>query len=275
MWAAQLIEVGLSFLVISRLLSLRLHRVYGVFCAFLLADISGTLIWLADSYLHHSGVDVDYRLGWLPGKVAVWIFTYWTVYALLSAILANFRGILRFSRRLLSTSLVVCIAVGLASAVPEYWASGLSGPQTSADFLQKLVGMALIFDRVMCSAALLVLLVMLCLLLWFPVDVSRNLAVFTSGFVLYFAAKTALLLGRNFWSHDSTRIVSIAITAVLSLCLAYWAVFISAAGEHVRTRLGHRWQPREQERMIGQLEAMNAALLRVSQRKMPPQGVSR
>ncbi len=56
--------------------------------------------------------------------------------------------------------------------------------------------------------------IILLFLLWFPVEISRNLVVFSAGFVVYFAAKTSLLLERSFWSHDSTRIVSMAITSL-------------------------------------------------------------
>jgi hypothetical protein len=274
-WVTQSVQVALSLLLIARLFPLRRYRIYRIFSAFLLADVAGSLFWFTWTDSYKVRTYVDYRAGWLAGKVAVWVLTVWTIYALLAAISANLQGIYRFSRRVLNISFAVTITIGLLSAVPEYLASGLARPDFGVDVLDKLAVMAVIFDRVLSSVALLVVLCILCLLLWFPVEISRNLAVFTSGFVIYFAAKTALLLGRSFWSHDSTRIVSIAITAVLSVCLAYWAVFISPAGEHVRTRLGHRWQPREQERLIGQLEAMNAALLRASQRKMPPQGVSR
>ncbi len=131
--------------------------------------------------------------------------------------------------------------------------------------------MAFILDRVISSTALLALLCVLCFLLWFPVEISRNLAVFTAGFVVYFAAKTSLLLGRSFWSHDINRIVSIATGIIVTICLAYWGIFISAAGERVRTRLGHLWRPEEQERLMGQLEAINASLLRASRRQLSSQ----
>jgi hypothetical protein len=264
-WIAQIVQVTLGFLLIARLLLLRLHRIYEIFCAFLLVDILGSLFWFIwnDSYSVRS--HIDYRSGWLVGRVAFWILMVWTVYALLAAILANLDGIYRLSRKVLKISFAVAIIIGLLSAIPEYWASGVSGPKYTNP-LDKLVGIGMIFDRVLSSAALLVLLAILILLLWFPVQISRNLAVFSAGLLVYFAAKTTVMLGRNFWSHDSTRGVGIAITFAMSVCIAYWAMFISRAGERVRTRPGHAWKPAQQERLMVQLEALNASLLRSARR---------
>jgi hypothetical protein len=125
----------------------------------------------------------------------------------------------------------------------------------------------LVLDRVVCSVALLVLLLILGFLLWFPVQISKNLIVFTTGFLVYFAAKGTLLIMHSVWSHESLSLVSNLIMFVSSACFAYWAIFITLQGETVPVRLGHVWQRHEQERMIGQLEAMNAALLRAAARR--------
>ncbi len=36
----------------------------------------------------------------------------------------------------------------------------------------------------------------------------------------------------------------------MSLCVAYWAMFISKAGEKVKVRPGHAWEPAQQEHLI-------------------------
>ncbi len=132
---AQFAGVGFSFLLIGRLLLLHLHKVYRIFCAFLLADVSGSLFWFIEHYLYPAGSHrqppIDYRVGWLYGKMAVWVFTIWTVYALLGAILKNLHGIRRFSRKVINFSFAVAVVFGLLSAIPEYWASALS-PQCAS-----------------------------------------------------------------------------------------------------------------------------------------------
>jgi len=102
--------------------------------------------------------------------------------------------------------------------------------------------------------------------LWFPVRMPRNLAIFSTGFVIWFAAKTGLLLARSYWSPESVDFLSTSMNVILSACFAYWSVFITQQGETAAVRIGHSWHVGEQERLIGQLEAMNTALLRAARR---------
>jgi hypothetical protein len=122
-------------------------------------------------------------------------------------------------------------------------------------------------DRVLSSVALLVLVSILVFMFWFPVEVSRNLIVFSTGFLVYFGAKTALRLAGSFGSNENIRLISNLVMFISGACFAYWAMFLSRQGETVPVRIGHSWHRRDQERLIGQLDAMNAALLRGAVRR--------
>ncbi|MBV9612562.1 MAG: hypothetical protein JO091_08820 [Acidobacteriaceae bacterium] len=54
---------------------------------------------------------------------------------------------------------------------------------------------------------------------------------------------------------------------IMTASYVYWVLFITPQGETVPVRLGHRWDRKEQDRLIGQLEAMNASLLRAGARR--------
>jgi hypothetical protein len=260
---AKALDVSLCLALIIRLLLLRLHRVYVIFCLFLLSELVGSLLadlkFLRDDWLP------DYRIIWMIAEPVIWFFMLWTVYALLDAVLTNLPGILRFSRKLLNGAFISAGILALLTAQTEYSVSGAAAYVD--DPIAKAVAVGFVLDRVLSTVALLVLVSILGFILWFPVEVSRNLIIFSTGFIVYFASKTALWLAHSFWSHESLRLISNLIMFISAACFAYWAVFIRRQGETVPVRIGHSWRTREQERLIGQLEAMNAALLRSAIRR--------
>jgi hypothetical protein len=196
-------------------------------------------------------------------KAISWVLWMWMVYALLKAILANLPGILSLSQKVLSYVFPAAVLIAVLTVRPELSASGQAGVLNPVD---RAVAIALVLDRVIATVALLVLLAMLIFILWFPVQMPRNLALFSVGFVIYFAAKTIFLLFRDFFAHDLTELISNAISLVLIACFVYWLAFLNSEGEISSVRMGHSWRAEEQNRLLGQLEAMNAALLRSARR---------
>lgn len=258
----QYVSDCLAVALIIRLLALRLHSVYRVFCAFLVVDVAASMLFLLDVFLQRR---FDYRITWMVLRPFTWVLTLWMVYALLNAFLANLPGILRISRRVLNVAFVGALIVALSTAHWEYSASGLA---TSPDPVQRALAIALVLERVISMAAVLVLIAMLAFILWFPVQMPRNLAVFSFGFVLFFASRTALLLTRTYLPNVNPYLLSDISAFVLAACYAYWLIFLNRAGELRPVRIGHSWQPDEQRRLIEQLEAMNATLVHSSQRQI-------
>jgi hypothetical protein len=265
---AQYVELCLGFVLVARLLSLRLHRVYRYFCVFLLADISGTLLWAIAKRTRGTAFHFDYRIAWLSEHVIVWLFTLLTVYALLDAILTQLPGILKLSHRILNASFAAATLIGLLTALPEYRAA--ANTQTFHNRLAHVVAGAIVLDRVIESVALLTLLGILFFLIWFPVEMSRNLATFFSGFVVYFALQACLSLAVSLLSGGATefvRLINLWSAVLVAAVFAYWTFFITEAGEAVPARLHiaplHR---REEDLLVAQLEAMNASLLRAVRR---------
>ena len=251
----QYISDCLAVALIVRLLALRLHSVYRVFCAFLIVDLISSLAFLFERYVQPYR---DYRITWMALRPITWVFVLWMVYALLDAILANLPGLLRISRRVLNIAFVGALIVAFSTAHWEYSASGLAASQ---DPVRRTLAVALVLERVIFMAAVLVLLAMLALILWFPVRMPRNLAVFSVGFVVYFSAIVALMLTRTYLPNANRHLLSDISVLALSACYAYWLIFLNHAGELRPVIMGHSWQPGEQQRLLHQLEEMNAALV--------------
>ena len=256
---SQYAETFLTAVLVVRLLSLRLHRVYIIFAIFLGYGLLQSLVQLAEVALRNPQ-QFDYRVTWMVIRPPAWILSLWMVHSLLAAILRKLPGISRLSNSLFQTIFLGAAGLALLTAIPEY----LNRGSLATTVIDRALVLGLALERATSIAAILVLMAMLIFILWFPVEMPRNLAVFSAGMVVYFAAKTALLLMLTYLPQFYSlhrEPISIAISYVLAGCLAYWTIFIDSRGELRQVRLGHSWQASEQHKLIGQLEAINAALL--------------
>jgi hypothetical protein len=265
-WTRVLIYVGivLGVWVIVHLLRLRLHRVYRLFCVFLIFEVLSRAIVSLNGLLHFSA---DYRILWLAVAAPGWILETWVVYALLEAVLANLPGVLSLSLFLLRVSFVVAgvAAIGVVLHLAQSEPASLGRLARAA-----LLGIQV--ERAVGVLALLVLLGISLFVLWFPVQMPRNLLAFTAGLTVYFLFRTAAVLASSFLQPGAVDVLREVTLVVLPACYVYWALSISAKGELMRVRVGHSWStPANRQSVLNELEKMNAALLR-SVKNYPLQG---
>ena len=101
-------------------------------------------------------------------------------------------------------------------------------------------------------------------LLWFPVEVSRNTAIFAAVFVLLMLKDWIMLLILNLHPRELATASSENILLDLTGQI-YWIFMVKPFGEVVTTVTGHRWNLAETQRLLGQLNAMNARLSHMAQ----------
>lgn len=262
---AEVTSVILSIVLIVRFLSLGLHSVYRIFCAFILFDLFSTALSFAEGLVRDPAW--DYRITWICLSVVGWILSLLMVYRLLQDVLEELPGVLHFSRKLLNITFISVGVLSLLTSQADQIVSTRTGYLSSVvNPVGRAVTIAFDLERVISTVALVVLLVILGFVLWFPVKMSRNLAIFSIGFVIYFAANTGLMITRGLWSRESLLLASNATAFILAACYACWAVLITREGEARPVRLGHAWDVVVQERLMAQLETMNASLLRAARR---------
>ncbi|MBV9675106.1 MAG: hypothetical protein JO185_02135 [Acidobacteriaceae bacterium] len=263
-------NLALGILLIIRLFSTKLYKVYKPFCIFLITDLIIIASWvLSAAFKPFSGH--FYLLTWLIVQPLVWLFTLLMVYSLLERILVQLPGVLRLSKRVLHGTFLLAILIGLVSAWFEYRAPGFIFQREN--LLTRFWVTELVFDRVVASTALLSLVAILIFLLWFPITIPRNLAVFSVGLVIYFAAITGALLARSLWPNGAlpaivklVHVVSTSLGGISGACFAFWIFYLSPSGEKVESKIAIQRQPQEQERLIAQLELLNATLLKAARR---------
>ena len=263
--AAQYATETLALVLIVRLLSLRdkrdgVYLVFALFLAFQLLSATEYLVlsrWFVNK--------VDYRLVWMVSTVAGWLFSLSLVYSLAKAVLAGLPGVFRFSQIFLNSVFPLAIIGALLTVRGEY---AVTGAWRYSDPVDRLVVVGSVLDRAISMASLLVLVAILAFILWFPVRMPRNLAIISVGLVVYFGSKTGLELLRSYAvsGQDFREVLSIGVNVVVISCFLYWIVFIDPKGQTSQVRLGHSWRASEQGKLIQQLEALNLALLRNSQR---------
>ena len=193
-----------------------------------------------------------------PGINTPAALSLWLVYALSTAVLAELPGISRFSRNLLSVVFVVAILLAFSTAPNEY---SLGNGRSYHDFVDRLTIVFYIADRAISMASVFVLIAILAFILWFPVKMSRNLAIFSVGFVVYFSAKTGLQIARTYFGSSARNVdlMSIVVSLVLVSCFIYWIIFIDPKGQTREVRMGHSWRVSEQTKLLDQLESLNGA----------------
>ncbi len=249
------IQLALAVPLLVRLYLLRLQGVYRIFVVYLIAEIIGPLAFAALRKL----VNIDYRLWFLVSRPVYWFLYIAMVYALSRAVMRSVPGVYRLSRQVLKWCFIAAGIIGSATLV-------LAGPPNArSGTLHFLVLLARSLERSFTLTALVLLAGVLGFLLWFPVQVPRNLAVFSGAYLVFFAFTAITLFAGDFFPNaDRALYITRAMEIVSALCYIWWLAKLNKAGEEQPVRIGHIWKPAEQEQLMTKLNAINDALLGAS-----------
>jgi len=102
--------------------------------------------------------------------------------------------------------------------------------------------------------------------MWFPVRVKWNVAVYTLGFVVYFSADFFGLLAQNLLPFRFLAPTNTVMLCISFLCLASWLWGMRREGEQRTTVVGHGWNPGAAAQLTEQLREINHALGRFARR---------
>lgn len=243
------VRVAAFLLLAARLAWTGLFRSYPLFFSFVLANgvlgvIGLQINWFSDAYTAFYRIEESIIM-------ALAVFLILEMYRLA---MAGTPALARFGQRM--AGYVMLLAAVLAGA--GYLLGG-SGKRT-VEF-RTLRFLAL--ERTMDSWLFLLVLMICCFVVWFPVRLRVNLLSFMGGFLLLFLARCVVLymVGRT-RLHYSMYYGPIANTAAV-LSLLTWTVALHRRGEIATAVLGHRWNPKAMERLALQLQSINASLERL------------
>lgn len=215
--------------------------------AFLLSDLLQVILAAGAS-----SRSLRYAYVYFAGQAAKSIFAVALSIQLWQLALAAYPALARFGRRVLIYLLTASVLVAAAGLALEPARSGIHSFTAFPHYFNAFEGAMELMVVVFWIAAA-------AFLLWYPVEVSRNVAVFIGGFVFYALQRRVLLFLLNTYPGSSD--VLSAVTLIFQLCcLIFWIATVRRNGEALKTVTGHRWNPAEAKRLLRQLDEINERL---------------
>jgi hypothetical protein len=65
---------------------------------------------------------------------------------------------------------------------------------------------------------------------------------------------------------ETLYLMSTFYMGLYALCVIAWILFLTKKGEERMVVFGHRWRPGETDRLVSQLDTLNATILRTARR---------
>ena len=234
--------------LLYRLIQCRLHRIYQSLFLYWLAQTIGGLVLLFAG----SGTWLYLYVYWGAQTVNIFMSLY-VVQDLFHIALAEHAAIAAFGRRMVLVAMALAAMVALA---------GITLDATIQRGQYAAIQRFWTFERSLNFVILIFLLLISILLLWFPIKVRRNIAVYICGFLLFAAARSVGLLLANLLPQAFTVLVSTILLTLTLVCLLIWIIGIRPEGERESATPGYRRDPETMQRLSRQLDAINATLAR-------------
>lgn len=233
-----LLQVGLCL----QLWRYGLYRVYINFFLFLIFAFLQSLV----PVITYGTVAYGYM--YMATETVVVCFYALIVLECYGRVLRELAGIARLSRRYIRFTLGAAIVGALLLLGLE------RTPKTPIQFFYAL-------DRTVVSSLMLFVLLMMVFLVYYPIPLSRNVIIYSAGYVVYFLSKASALFLRNVSPQWQPQ-VSTFLIGVSIVCLVVWLAGLNRRGEQKTMVIGHQWRPEDEERLLLQLKAINASLSR-------------
>lgn len=237
------IQIAVLLALCSKLWWNGLYKTYTFFFSYLVLEFLQSLIPVLvplESRL--------YRDLFVASQALIVAFYALVVLELYSVILSDLAGIATVARRYIKITLAFGILLSLLPLAIE------RTPNT-------LTGYLFTFERPILSSLIVFVLLIAGFLVYYPVPLGRNVIVYLTGYAVYFLTIATMAFINNlgfFWNREKGNVdMGVSVT-----CLLFWLLALSRQGENKRMVVGHQWNPGDKQRLLDQLEAINATLLR-------------
>lgn len=253
------LEVSLSYiatageaLLLVKMLTTRLFRIYRFFAVFLAAEVLQFLLLLP--FAPNRSV---YARIWAFSDPLLWLLHILIVLELYRLVLADYKGLASLGRWTFMAAVAIAVAISIVSLSPDL--------SNTSEVYRRLLYLSVVQRGIYSSVALFLLLITL-FLAWYPIPLNRNTVTFAIGYAVYFLGQAAALFVRNISGPEVTRNVSTAMLAIHCCVFVLWLIYLDQAGQAKKVVLGHQWKPGDDERLVAQLSAVNRSLLRAGRK---------
>jgi hypothetical protein len=184
------------------------------------------------------------------------------VFELYRIILARHKGLYSLGQRAMFAGIVISVALSALALLPHIT------PQLEQKSVTREVSHVAYFtagERGIDGSLVIFLLFMMFLLSWYAVPLCRNVVVHAVIYTVFFLSSTLQLLLHSVFGAKNMDELNTGMTAVSCVCMLAWFFLLTPEGEEVRVK--QPWIGREQEeRILSQLDSINAALLRTTRK---------
>lgn len=247
-----ILNVLASALVAWRLYSAGLHRIY----SFFFASLVFALLRSAALFPFSTRTSTYYRI-WASTEPVLWVSYVLVVFELYSLVLKQYRGIYSVGRMFFFAAVATSTVISALTVLPT---------MTGRLATDRLLNYYALMERGVVTSLAIFLLLLLALVTWFPVPLSRNLLIHCSVYSTYFFAVNVIDLYWHLGGPEATYWRNMSRFAVALGCYLCWTFFLSRSGEHRTAALHLGRSPSEEKRLLGQLEGLNATLLRTARK---------
>lgn len=246
------LNICAEILTAIRLYSIGQHRTYRFFFIFLIFQFIQSLLLVP-----FSPKSASYAWIHFGTEPLLWLLYVLVAVEVYSLVFRNYRGIYTVGRWALCISLAISGLVSILVLIPSWLR--LYQPSPMQFFLPMV-------ERGLALSLVLFLFLILLLLCWYPIPLSRNLVIHCVVYAVFFLSDTMMIMIRNLVSWESYVAVNTIFLALGGLCYAAWIVLLTRRGEDKVIVVRHDIKPSDEERLITQLNAINATLLRTARR---------
>jgi hypothetical protein len=241
-----------SGLTAAKLYSTGLSSKYRVFFAYLVfRTIYMACCWFFDAASN------AYFFFYVAMQPIIWFFYIAMVRELFGLVLARHKGFSSLGRWAMYVVSAVSVA---ASAISLIHKITPETPQSSVA-----VGLIVAVERGLDFSLAIFLILMLFVLSWYTVPLSRNVVAHAVIYTVYFLAGGMSMILRTLFGLKNLIAMDTGVMAATCACILAWFVLLTAKGEE--TPVTKPWfAPEQEERILIHLDALNAALLKAAKK---------
>ena len=195
-----------------------------------------------------------YQKFWVVTQAMSLVFYIWVVVELMGLILERHRGFYTAGRWAMYVGVLVAAVISMASLLPHITPEM---PQRT-----RVLGYCFAAERAVDFSLAIFLLLMLSLLNFYAVPLSRNVLVHAVTYTIFFISSSLHTILRSLFGLKHMQTTSAMQMIVNCACVLIWFFFLSPKGEEARVKAP--WYDAEQERRIlSHLDSLNATLLNI------------
>ena len=249
-------------LTVLKLFTSGLYRRYRVFLAYFLFRIPYMTLFLVLTNVKglpggNGSSSYLYFYAFFYSEPVLLLFYILVVVELYRLVLERYKGLYTLGRWAMYGAVFISGTISVLTLLPKL---GPSLPEPSKRLMYEVYA-----ERGIDLALVIFILLIVWFLSKYPVPLSRNVVAHTVIYSVFFLSDALVLLWRTLLGYHVIGIFNVISTAISAACAIAWCIFLRAKGEEVQVHVP-QLRPDSEQRILEQLDLLNATLLKISRK---------